>query len=383
MNKNTFCSLPFTSLFLGPDGGIKPCCSAIANIGNINTQHVKDIINGNEAKEIRNSILQGKWHPSCKQCKIQSEKGTHSERKDNVEDFKDLDLSEDYFDLQRLDLRWSNTCNLSCVYCYEYFSSKWAVIKGQKVNTISKDTKEDLINYIKTNGQKVQLAMLLGGEPLLQKENESLLEVLNTDTPVHVVTNLAVDISENKIAKLLMQRKKVTWAVSFENVTGKYEYVRHGASWNTFVNNLKYLKDNVTNFNCAALSLYSIHSAFNLEELYDFVILQNCFNDVVWTMLESTGANNKAGLMWLNPKNKHRAIKEIDKVCKKYPKGPGIMTLKEIKKYISLEKNIDYRQNHSFINEIKQVETQLGTTGDFSILWPKLYRDIKRHEYGR
>jgi hypothetical protein len=35
MNKETFCSLPFTEIFLGPDTEIKTCCSSRQGLGKL------------------------------------------------------------------------------------------------------------------------------------------------------------------------------------------------------------------------------------------------------------------------------------------------------------------------------------------------------------
>ena len=76
-----------------------------------------------------------------------------------------------------VDVRWSNTCNLACNYCYEYFSSQWASIKGIKVNAIKKDNEDTLLMFIEKNKDTVINVNMLGGEPLLQKQNSPLIEI--------------------------------------------------------------------------------------------------------------------------------------------------------------------------------------------------------------
>ena len=71
MNKETFCSLPFTEIFLGPDGHIKTCCSASTSLGSLHTNTIDEIINSKKSISIRQHILDGKWHSSCKQCQRQ------------------------------------------------------------------------------------------------------------------------------------------------------------------------------------------------------------------------------------------------------------------------------------------------------------------------
>ena len=146
VNKETFCALPFTEIFLGPDGMVKPCCSSNTAFGDLNSNTIQEIIQSERSLEVRRSILRGEWHPSCIQCKRQESQGIRSERDLDLDKFiaKNGTVDESYFKLVRLDLRWSNTCNLSCTYCYEYFSSKWAEIKGIKVNAVVDENEQSL-----------------------------------------------------------------------------------------------------------------------------------------------------------------------------------------------------------------------------------------------
>ena len=183
MNKETFCSLPFTEIFLGPDGHVKTCCSASNSIGSLHTNTIDELINGKVATDIRQHILDGKWHESCRQCKQQESQNARSERDSDLERFQNnfgiVDRS--FFKLKRLDLRWSNTCNLSCTYCYEYFSSKWATLKGLKINTIKDENENSLFLMIEKNIDSIENILMLGGEPLLQKQNLRLVNTITDD----------------------------------------------------------------------------------------------------------------------------------------------------------------------------------------------------------
>lgn len=379
MNKETFCSLPFNEIFLGPDGGIKPCCSSWENIGNLHDNKIDDILNSDIARRMRKSIIDGVWDPACETCRRQEAQGARSERKSNVEEFLEQNnlIDESYFKLTRLDLRWSNTCNLSCTYCYEYFSSKWSQIKGIKVNTIKDENENSLFLLIEKHKPTINVILMLGGEPFLQKQNARLIETL-TGRSFYVLTNLAVPLKTNKIAQQYIKEPMGQIGVSFETVRDRYEYVRHGASWEVFEENVKYINTvRESHFRLEAHSLYSIYSAFNMVEFYDF-ILENNFKDVFWNLLESSGNNDSASVLNLSADLREKAILELDSCLRQFKDAPGRSWLETYREnLISSLSNADH-QNGKFLEEIRKLEEEqlLDMKKRFKELWPDVYGEL-------
>jgi radical SAM protein with 4Fe4S-binding SPASM domain len=369
MNKETFCSLPFTEIFLGPDGHIKTCCSAAASLGSLHENTIDEILNSKEAISIRQRILNGKWHDSCKQCKRQESQNARSERVGDLKAFQNENglVNSSFFKLTRLDLRWSNTCNLSCTYCYEYFSSKWANLKGLKVNTIKDANENSLFLMIEKNIDSIENILMLGGEPLLQKQNLRLVNTITDDRSFYILSNLAVPLDTNATAQILLNDRMSAWGVSFETVGLRYEYVRRGASWELFVKNIDYIQEK-TNGMLDAHSLYSIYSAFNLVEFYEFVYEKN-IKTVLWNLLESTGENSNASVFKLSPELKQRAIEEIERCEQLFPNAPGIDSLLEFKKNLKLHTT---ETTSNFVKEIDVLENKYlkSETLKFSKLWP-------------
>ena len=375
MHKSTFCSLPFTEIFLGPDGMIKPCCSSNTGFGNLNKNTIYEIIQNERSLDLRRSILNGKWHPSCIQCERQESQGIRSERDLNMDKFieKNGSVDETFFKLVRLDLRWSNTCNLSCTYCYEYFSSKWAEIKGIKVNAIVDANEQSLFLLIEQHKATVENVLLLGGEPLLQKQNVHLIELV-ANKSFYVLTNLAVPLPNNKVAQKLLQVPDLHIGVSFETIGDRYEYVRHGAQWAVFDSNLDYIKSQRKEVEIDAHALYSIYSAFNLVEYYAYITSKGAFTKVFWNLLESSGENEHASVFKLSRALKDEAIAEIDRVLELFPSAPGVADLISIRS--TLLQNIEMvAKNQNFIEEADRIESQLKKVPghQFKDLWPNLY----------
>lgn len=399
LNKSVFCIYPFSSIFLGADAGIKPCCSALQDVGNLNSDSIDDIIQGEDFKSIRKSILQGKWHKNCGQCLKLESMNARSERSTlNETGFQrwekineETPLTEDFFRLERIDLRWSNTCNLACNYCYEYFSSQWSSIKGIKVNDVKDENQESLFQLIEKSKDQIININLLGGEPLLQKQNQRLIDLLQ-DKRYYVLTNLAVPMRSNKIADQLLNEKHVDWGVSFETLGDRYEYVRHNAKWDVFNDNLKYIKERKPDVTINAHPLYCTYSAFNLVEYYDYV-LSNGFNGIYWCIIQ-----NIEGLNVLNLSNnlKIKAIDEIDQVRFKFPNASGVDHLLDIKdklkqsldsKFVDAKKHFNMRLGIlpdmklvpflRWTNEIENVYLT-NKTKSFENLWPELYNELKK-----
>lgn len=378
MNKETFCAYPFNTIFLGADGGVKTCCSATIDIGDINKQSIQEILQGPMAQGIRQAIIEERWHPQCEQCQKLEAMGARSERVDTgsankFEIFKDA--TKETFELQKLDLRWSNLCNLACNYCYEYFSSKWSVLKGIKINANKAEAEDSLFTLIAENINSVdsiETINLLGGEPLLQKQNHKLIDLLPTKN-YYILSNLSIDLPNNTIAPKLIANENAQWGISFDTVGDRFEYVRHGAEWTTFVSNLRYLnKQGVKMIN--AHPLYCTYSAFNLCEYYDFIISEGYFNEVYWCAIQNIRSLNVFKL----PDNfKHKALAELDKCIAKYgSSGYDMSALENIRDQLVttigrtgdewLVKKLEFT-NWTHATEVKYLSDKKHS---FNELWP-------------
>jgi organic radical activating enzyme len=374
MNNKTFCAEPWKQIFVGPDSKIKTCCAGNVELGDLRTQKIQEILEGDVLKEIKNTILRGEWHSNCTGCKLLEERGVYSQRKRTEHEVKDIEFYKnnvDYHVPELLDIRWSNICNLACNYCNSYFSSVWASIKKQYQTPTSY---ENLHEYIKENSDNVKIVILLGGEPFLQKDNIKLLNNLPNSVKIDILTNLSVDnLEKNDMFWVLKQKADdgalISFSFSFENVAERFEYVRHKAVWDTFVNNIKLIKHNFPTHIRKAVPLYSIYSAFNLLDLYDFIIEHEL--DVLWQKLEYPNVLNVSSMPLYIRK---RAIEQIDKIYEKYFKQENanrldLQTLLNIKEtlYTNPEKELTLEEVFDFH---KELESKYHTkTKTFEQLW--------------
>lgn len=287
---NFYCAAPWRGLHINPRGDVKTCCAGNPNmLGNLNSQTIEQILNSNLMTEIRASLAQGQPHDYCSNCVRAERFGADSERQwhNNVNpNFDYAAAGNQYHYPVIVDVRWNTTCNLSCNYCGEACSSKWASLKGIPFRSGTRPYYDSVCDFIEQHHKHIHEVALVGGEPLLLPENNRLLDVIPKDAIVTLITNLNVDLDKNKIFQKLSTRNRVGWSMSFDNTHERLEYVRHGASWNLIKENLTKIKQLMSDQGHwgGIHAVYNIYNATRICELRQFaeqtkttVLWQNLF----------------------------------------------------------------------------------------------------------
>jgi sulfatase maturation enzyme AslB (radical SAM superfamily) len=325
--------------------------------------------------EIRASLAKGKPHKYCSNC-VQAERfGADSERQwhNNVNPNFDYTTAGDgYHYPVILDVRWNTTCNLSCNYCGESCSSKWAGIKGISFKSGTRPYYDQVCDFIEQHREHIHEVALVGGEPLLLPENERLLDVIPESAIVTLITNASVDLDKNKIFNKLTQRQRVGWSISFDNIGERFEYVRHGADWKVLQHNLDIIQDLMRNNGHwgGVHAVYNIYNATRICEFRNFVRQRGL--TVVWQNLFQP--------VYLDPfvhgpKVAALAIAEIQKF---YESEPVSLTERQffdqaLRNYQEVVKNRDWplQQLHQHIQKNETV-FHSDHYGKFAELWPEL-----------
>jgi sulfatase maturation enzyme AslB (radical SAM superfamily) len=373
---NFFCAAPWRGLHINPRGDVKTCCAGDPNmLGNLNSQSIVEILNSNLMTEIRTSVSNGIPHEYCSNC-VQAERfGAESERAwhNNVNpDFDYPSAGNQYHYPVIVDVRWNTTCNLSCNYCGEACSSKWASIKGVPFKSGTRPYYDAVCDFIEQHHEHIHEVALVGGEPLLLPENNRLLDVIPTDAIVTLITNLNVDLESNKIFQKLSSRHRVGWSMSFDNTGSCLEYVRHGASWSKIQHNLKLIKDLMKNQGHwgGIHAVYNIYNATRICELREFA--EQTDITVLWQNLFQPKYLDP---FLHGPAVAAKAIAEIERFY-----AMGIATPAE-KVFFDNSLNMyrDIKQAHAGVEEkfkqhILDIETVFhpDQLGQFEQLWPEL-----------
>jgi len=254
-----FCPMPWTGLMYNFDGTVKNCIRsdvATGALGNIKDAPIEKILLGPINVTKQTNIINNNPVAGCHTC-YDLEHGKEgfdiiSDRIFYIREFKKTPLDTyqiESHNLQAIDVRWTNLCNFSCVYCSPEFSSKWADELGVKKETPSEKQLADFKEYIYKHAKQLKHVYLAGGEPLLMKENLELLKELNPNVNLRINTNLSkVDTG---VFDAVCQFKNVHWTVSIETTEAEFEYIRFGGKWSDFLENLNTIRklDHKISFN--------------------------------------------------------------------------------------------------------------------------------------
>ena len=249
---NALCPLPWTGVFVNPDGTIRNCAITKQDLGNIHNTPINEILEGPTNVAIKTDMLNHVRHSRCNACyTVEDLSNSEAESGSNRSWYKkygiknlDVYTSPNNFSLKIVDLRWRNTCNQACVYCGPDLSSKWANELKYSNYTIDETILAKNKKYIFDKIDTIDHVYLAGGEPLLIIENLELLELLSDRKPgVEIRINTNLSVVDNKIFKKLLTFKNVKWTISVDAQDAEYEYIRYPGNWNQFYSNLLGLKN--------------------------------------------------------------------------------------------------------------------------------------------
>jgi len=296
--------------------------------------------------EARRKMLQGKWPGrGCEHCKLTEDNGGHSDRMSQLDmpgvtAPKELsnDLSAVNVTPTQLEIYFSNTCNLKCMYCNSKFSSTidnenrihgeflyqdsekvppgswnyeehnvWIPGKIEINPRIEKDT-QLLFRWLDKHISDLNKIMILGGEPFLQKETDRLIRLLE-DKPNPLLTlvifsNLTVDTAKvqkwlDRMWKLVEQKKIFNLQVvgSLDCWGPQAEYVRNGLDLNKFESNFEFILKETK----ITPSINSAITALTVPTLPDLIRKinkwSNTYRPVYWSGMKA----GDGGRPYLNP----------------------------------------------------------------------------------
>jgi MoaA/NifB/PqqE/SkfB family radical SAM enzyme len=213
-------------------------------------------------KNARQRILNGEKLEICSDCFDKEEKGGHSDRIRYNSVYRDfikpnIDTGNQYASPLDLDIRPSNLCNLKCRMCgpsnssqiYKEFSSDY--VQKKYGTYINKEVDFESINIdasiwnlenekylLHDNLKKIKL---LGGEPSIMPETESILDYLisvgKTDVNLHITTNLTN--SNKKFIDKLSKFSNLEFNYSIDGIGDVVEYIRTPVTFEAIEKNIK------------------------------------------------------------------------------------------------------------------------------------------------
>lgn len=219
----------------------------------------------------REDMLAGHWpKTNCSYCRKIEEQGGVSDRirQFNIPNLTppevDNNLTATHVTPQILEVYFNNFCNLGCLYCIPDLSStieienrKFGEFKQGSIHLEIKDRHaQDFIplfwEWFPEGFPKIKRFHILGGEPLLQKEFDKLLDMIdrypNKECELNVVTNLMLPLDRleqyiEKTKKLIAKKKirRFDITCSLDCWGAEQEYVRYGLDLNIWQRNFERL----------------------------------------------------------------------------------------------------------------------------------------------
>lgn len=287
-NNDTWCVLPWSHLYVGPNGKIAPCCVG-KPLGDYGKTTLEDAWNSEPMKQLRLDMQNGVKNDICSSCYKKEDMGFHSMRQSSNDTMKEIadvvrsktnnDGSMDEFKLYYLDVRFNNLCNFKCRTCNPFFSSSIAVehIQNPSLKKFEKKIEsgiiqnKNIISEIEKQYPNVTRIYFAGGEPMMQEEHWDILKYyVDTDTAKNVSLVYSTNTSRftyknNSVFDYWKHFKSVHVQTSIDAEGKRAEYWRDGTVWEDIINNIRLIKENNIQ--------WSIHSVISWATIYSYVEL--------------------------------------------------------------------------------------------------------------
>lgn len=258
----------WSSLYL-VDGTTTSCHRA--SLSDLTPENFSDFHNHPIKLQDRKTMLDGNWPGNgCEYCRDIEAVGETSDRlvhlkiPDNYPSELDVNPQALSVTPSILEVLFNNTCNLSCLYCTEKYSSsiekenkKFGYFDNKIDRNVLKIRKNsDLVplfwSWMETNFSKLSRLQVLGGEPLLLTEFDQLLEFIdlnpNPNLELVIITNLIIKEKRlhdcvHTLEQLILSKKikRVEIQASVDCWGNGQEYIRTGFDSELFESNFNYL----------------------------------------------------------------------------------------------------------------------------------------------
>ena len=308
-----FCVLPWVSLETSPIGTVRPCCLAedeikdeLGNKYKLIETDLRTVQNSAYMKNLREQFLDGKQPQTCRKCWKEERSGRTSKRMHTLDRLKhmitDSEWTSESKDLQFLDLKLGNICNLKCRICGSWSSSNFAAeeLRYDSKNEFHKQMlkdgawpreNSDFWSNLDEIVNNIKYIEFTGGEPFMIREHFQLLETIVAkgiagQVEIHYNTN-GTHYPEHA-EEIWKHFKTVEIAFSIDDVKDRFEYQRTNAIWNEVNENIERFKQLrkkypqiITLQVCSTINVYNV---MYLEDLANWIDQQQ-FDFVYWNML--------------------------------------------------------------------------------------------------
>jgi len=238
--------------------GVSPCCLIDSNY----RKPMTEIGNRNLFEDLQTGVPP----QECKTC-IDAEQ----EKIPSYRTFFNKNAIDNN-ELQFLDIRNTNLCNLKCRSCNADASSQWAAELGLPITHQSLDDYYDIITV-----PSVRHAYFTGGEPFINGDHWAILKkYIESGQAKNIAlmynTNLTtLKYKDASITDIWKEFKSINVTCSIDAIEKEFEYIRSGASWEDVNKNLQLLASlQLTNLRTKISPTVSILNFWHLPKLLSY-----------------------------------------------------------------------------------------------------------------
>ena len=256
LDSKTFCILPWISQYTTPDNRVNPCCYFTGTLGDAGTHTLEEIWNNSKTRQLRLDMLEEKPVDDCSTCYLKEQKYKDdtvfraSYNRNFIKHFKKVtntnaDGSLDQFELNQLNYKPNNLCNLQCRMCKSEWSSSLHQVERAIGKTVIggalKQSNSSLLEQYTKHIDHLQQIIFEGGEPLMMKETYDFVELLDKhkrhDIQLQYITNMThTGLGKRKALDLWQNFSNVIVYASLDAEHERGLYLRPGSyKWKQIV----------------------------------------------------------------------------------------------------------------------------------------------------
>lgn len=266
LNNSTVCVQPFYGLQVNANGSTGVCCEISDYIQEV--QPIKkpflEVMNAPLYQKLRSEMLNGEKPKECWRCYEKEKFGAESLRQVLNKHYflvnKQFDSS--IIKAQNIEIVLGNTCQLRCVMCHPNRSKNVTKAFKEIINNSFDEAyaghvqidenfdtdwvdQEPVWDHLTKETSDVKRLFFSGGEPLLVKQHERILQTLiDNNLSKDVIMTYSTNgflMSEHHL-KMWRQFRNVGISFSIDDLAERNTFIRNPSQWDKVVNGLENIK---------------------------------------------------------------------------------------------------------------------------------------------
>lgn len=294
IDRKNFCMAPFREVVVETNGTMLPCCEykypapkhqSLNHFNNFDTWHKVEL------GQLRQRMLDNQPDPGCDYCKskeqIPGQAHLRSYINGKYPDETPWTASEITTNIDFLEVRFGNYCNLGCIMCGAYASSSIAseyiknedkfinsgfkIHEGQRhsLKTVRWWEEPGALDKLYDIAKEVKYIHFTGGEPMMIPEVVDILNAMDPERVIKVSMNSNMTKFTDRAYRAFERFKLVHINASMEGVEEHNDYVRYGSAWQLITETVARLR-NMPNVNILPVHVLQHTSVFALPRLKQY-----------------------------------------------------------------------------------------------------------------